>query len=68
MDEFMYVVYKQAIDDIDLSVYCKLTRPQVWWDIKGLILSTKLNSHIYTNKQLSLLKELEELVDAKLGL
>ncbi len=68
MDDFLYAVYEQAINDIDLTMYNNYTRPQVWWDIKGLKLPIQLNKHSYSEKKIDLINSLSKKADIKLGL
>lgn len=68
MDDFLYAVYEEAINNIDLTKYNNLTRPQIWWDIKGLIMPIQLRIDDYSEHEIVLLKALEKQVDIKLGL
>lgn len=68
MDDFLYAVYEQAINDIDLTIYNNYTRPQIWWDIKGLMIPIQLNIHNYSKKEINLINSLSKKVDVKLAL
>jgi hypothetical protein len=68
MDDFLYAVYEEAINNIDLTKYNYLTRPQIWWDIKGLIMPIQLKIDDYSEHEIVLLKSLENKIDTILGL